>query len=897
MPPKRTSSRARRSKQLTEPRRSRVLESTTPVADPPATWARSKTNLPPTRTRSKANPPPDRTSSTTNAPTSPGPTISRGPQAVTSSTPRSLVRTANGNTPSRRGAAGTPSAPSVSSRNSRASYTPQTEISTASPRAITQPEMDAFIESELHNAIFHDPNFVETFLSGAVDKLKLVEEHCRANHQHYNDTHQWPMPERVPTEEVLYGPIISILNTIKRAVDHIHPPSPSPAADHDAPDEPPQLFLDGSSSVIRSDLIDAAQIKPDLVLFQDGHRHWENVRIPIEVKTTPGLHKAGLKQLSRYARATFAHQLHRRHLYGMIFCRTEATFVRFDRAGVLYSKRFDLVKDAEAFTRAFASLLMLDRIDEGYDPAFTFERDEDGRLIYYIDLPQSAFAKTSRKSTLTGRDNDTRRFKVTEILCHRESICGRATIVLRIREELEVETQDPKEYALKIIWRDPERGSEGEVLGQIHGRFGLAQSIWHFDVSIPGKCQCPAPVEEGCTTCVDRTVQVDGLQVCDKLRDINIVVPLEGKGEEQVEHVDTTNCRPTSHVRPLRIYSYILMESVGVPLRQAESPRRFLTAVLDAILGYWGAFNLGIMHRDISDGNVLMLDTDQELSRKEWLEPRTADSRIQDPALIDSEAKLRLILEEIGHRDPTGMLSDFDLYAMHSSISDHAVTATNSPSTAEPTPTCSSRRRLEEDTPLEPGSKRRKTNSHAAAPAASVSTQGQGQNDENEPQTPSQREKRRLIDFRTGTPAFMSICVLGVNAGTPYHHHFFDDLESFFWLTLWSVAAHLNEGKRRPTSKAQTLLNELNRDDFYSMSVTKRGILAIFMDPEGAEETLDEYANEWALDPMFCQVLTSMGAFLSRFTSTRGRQRAECSPGDVFTQFVRIFLDALGSGE
>ncbi|KAG8731212.1 hypothetical protein FRC11_004724 [Ceratobasidium sp. 423] len=302
------------------------------------------------------------------------------------------------------------------------------------------------------------------------------------------------------------------------------------------------------------------------------------------------------------------------------------------------------------------------------------------------------------------------------------------------------------------------------------------------------------------------------------------------------------------------------------------------------------------MHRDISDGNVLMLDAGQEFSRKEWLEPRVAASCIQDPALIDSEAKLRLILEEIGHRDPTGILSDFDLYAMHSSISDHT-TATSSPNTTEPTPARSSRRRLEDDTPLEPGSKRRKTNSHAAASTASVSAQGQVQNDENGPQTPSQREKRRLIDFRTGTPAFMSICVLAVDAGTPYHHHFFDDLESFFWLTLWSVAAHLDEGKRRPTPKAQTLLNELNRDDFYPMSVTKRGLLTIFTDPGVAEDTLTEYANEWALDPMFFQVLTGMSAFLSRYTSTRGRQRAEGSPGNAFTQFVRVFLDALNLDE
>ncbi|EUC60220.1 kinase domain protein, putative [Rhizoctonia solani AG-3 Rhs1AP] len=556
----------------------------------------------------------------------------------------------------------------------------------------------------------------------------------------------------------------------------------------------------------------------------------------------------------------------------------------------------DVAKDGEAFTRAFASLLMLDRIDEGYDPAFTFERDDAGRLVYYIDLPEAAFSKTCSKSTPMVRNGRTRRFKVTEILCHRESICGRATIVLRIREELESEGQDPKEYALKMIWRDPERGSEGEILGQVHGRFGLSQSIWYCDVSMPGKCQCAVTEDEWCPSCVDQTVQVKGLHVCDKLRDINIVVPLEDEGEEQVEHVDTTKCRPTTHVRPLRTYSYIVMESIGAPLWQAETPRRFLTAVLDAILGYWGAFNMGIMHRDISDGNVLMLTDDPMFTRREWLEPRVVDLRIQDPTLMKSEEKLRAILEEIGHRDPTGMLSDFDLYAMHSSVANLLTSSTGIPGTTDTGPAHSSRRRPEGEAPSEPNSKRRKTNSRVAAPVLSdpVSTQEQNQITGEELEIHSQRIKRRLIDFRTGTPAFMSVCVLNIDAGTPYHHHFFDDLESFFWLLLWCTAAHLDEGKRHPTPAAQDTLNDLNQEKLKSMRTWKRAFLADAAYPQDTARTLENFRNEWASDPLVSSVIINMGVFLSEFARPENRERLQGSPDEAFSQVVTIFLDALG---
>ncbi|KDN48247.1 hypothetical protein RSAG8_02839, partial [Rhizoctonia solani AG-8 WAC10335] len=522
-------------------------------------------------------------------------------------------------------------------------------------------------------------------------------------------------------------------------------------------------------------------------------------------------------------RATFAHQLHRRHLYGILVCRTEATFVRFDRAGILYSKRIDVVKDGKAFTRAFASLLMLDRVDEGYDPAFTFERDDEDRLVYYISLPEFAFTENSRKPTPTGRNGHARRFKVTYIT--------------------EAEVQGPKEYALKIIWRDPQRGSEGEILGQIHGRFGLSQSTWHCDVSMPGKCQCPAPVDEWCTTCVDQTLQVTGLHVCDKLRDINIVVPLEDEGEEQS--------------------MWTRLSVVQRPNRVPARDQRFLTAVLDAILGYWSAFNMGIMHRDISDGNVLMLNGDQPFSSREWLDPRVVDLRIQDTVLIRSEAKLRSMLEEIGHRDPTGILSDFDLYATHSAVSDLITSTADNPSTIEASPAHSSRRRLENDAPCEPNSKRRKTNSRAAAPVLPdpVSTQRQNQVAGEESQMQSQRIKKRLIDFRTGTPAFMSVCVLNIKPGTPYRHHFFDDLESFFWLLLWSTAAHLDAGKKHPTTAAQDTLNELNQEKLKSMRSWKRAFLADAAYPQDTARTLENFRNEWASDPMVSSTIINMGVF------------------------------------
>ncbi|KAL5636331.1 hypothetical protein ACGC1H_004967 [Rhizoctonia solani] len=788
--------------------------------------------------------------------------------------------------------------------------------------------MDRFIESELHNAIFHDPKFIDRFLSGDTTKLDQVHEKCRSLDTHYSRNGQWKLPSTIKTEKSLYTPVLDILNTIKTAVDTVNlpthtsptsrdrgpaiPDSSDPLTSDDdpsgdfIPDQP--QFINTSTYTIRSDRSETELIKPDFVLFEDvddKHKHWEHVRMPIEIKKLTGYHKAAMKQLSRYARAVFAHQLHRRHLYAMMVCSTEATFVRFDRAGILYSRRVNLRTDSKAFTYAFASLLMLDRIDQGYDPAFTCEINQDGRLDYYVDLPASAFtAKKPSTESAASEETETHRFVVVDRLCHRRSICGRATIVLRIRRV--EDSGDGEEYILKIMWRDPERGAEGDVLRKVKGRFGLAQYVWHGDAF--GKCRCSlkANGKWECTKCVAETAKIGEMEVCDQLTDIAIEVPPEDGKDPELKLVDTSVCHPISQKRPYRICVFLVMSSKGVPLDKAESPRQFMQAVLDAILGYWGLFNIGILHRDISEGNVLMLSPGQHLDRDDILD----DTNITDEVLIESEKKLREVLDQLGGREPTGMLSDLDLYSIHSlvspdippidspkcSVSSSGGEVLATPSTPVRPSSPSSRasgfvrsREEEEDTTEdERGPKKRKTltcpdgvpATTRVGPARShVSSRDQ--------------EGNRLIDFRTGTPAFMSIRVVKVSVGERYHHSFLDDIESFFWLILWSAAAHLDPAAERPTAAAQSMLNLLNQEDPYGMVSQKKCQLGdCLRSGIDMRRSLQQFRNSWASHPLFSDVILKFGTLAHDYYNAFLEEK-HLSPLDVFPAVVRVFQDAL----
>ncbi|CCO32635.1 hypothetical protein BN14_06698 [Rhizoctonia solani AG-1 IB] len=307
-----------------------------------------------------------------------------------------------------------------------------------------------------------------------------------------------------------------------------------------------------------------------------------------------------------------------------------------------------------------------------------------------------------------------------------------------------------------------------------------------------------------------------------------------------------------------------------------------MMAILDAILGYWGLFNLGIMHRDVSDGNVMMVGEGQTFKRRKWKEQRNPIAGPQVKELAESEDMLRQVLKELGHRDPTGMLSDFDLHARHSSSPDSIDPAqpalTNDASAGAIRP-------RDEDPPSTRGHKRRKANL-----ARSVPTEQEGKADADQ----GGSKKKKVIDYRTGTPAFMAVKVLRMPVGKPFHHSFIYDLESFFWLILWSAAAHLDNSATHPTLDAQEALDSMNQHNTSSMWKWKMVQLSFCSrEPKTITETLEGFGNRWGLSIMFRDVILKLGAFFDRALSDETLTELESSPGQTFLSVVNIFRDTL----
>ncbi|KAG9120990.1 hypothetical protein FRC07_003248 [Ceratobasidium sp. 392] len=782
-------------------------------------------------------------------------------------------------------------------RPTESSYAPDDgTTSIATSQAPDKDAIEALLKAEMDGAIFCDPNFVENFLTVNKSSLKAVLDRCKSE----LDAYRFPA---IQGEGDLYEPIASVLNTIKRAV-HV-------GAEHGSQ---PSAFTPVGEQYLKANTQDTANNKPDMALFDCESQHWDAVRVPIEVKKSASKFDDGLIQLARYARAVFANQLHRRHVYGLLICKWEATFVRFDRSGILYSDPINL--RTQEFREAFAGLMMMDDEAFGYDTAFTVRRASEETLEYYIDLPATAFPPeaefdaTAQASTVTSGPStgskapkpSTKRLKVVHILCHRKTIRGRATTALRVREVIrsgvsdkpkepqegrktraqtkleeqqaqeEVEVLGTRDYVLKLMWRDPNKTMEGEVLKRLVGIYGVGQYMWHSDVfKACGTPGCGRSMENSCGKCLDRTPDSDGAWIHQDLANKS-----DTSKKEQGTETATKQASKRSAVyaqRRSRTYCWLLMSTIGSPLCTAGSPRELLEAILDALLGYWRIVNMGLLHRDISDGNVLML-REGGYNKKEWELPRTATSD-EDSVLARSENLLRGILNKIG-RDPTGMLNDYDLFKKHSMLGIDFFDDSS----------------LEDDElrPDEGRSKRRKLDPDVNE---SGSNKGKGREESSFSRIAKANKHAPRIDFRTGTPTFMSTRVLKVEVGEQYEHHFMDDLESFFWLILRCVAEHTDTRGKQATPAAYRLLSKLDQPSLEDIALVK--VDALIACADGGIEMQNKLAawkNAWASDPTVASVIIKLGSYF--YDAYRSRfSLSKYSPDEVFPMVVGIIMDAL----
>ncbi|KDQ32595.1 hypothetical protein PLEOSDRAFT_1009415, partial [Pleurotus ostreatus PC15] len=274
-------------------------------------------------------------------------------------------------------------------------------------------------------------------------------------------------------------------------------------------------------------------------------------------------------QLATYAVEYCARQ-HRTHLFLVYIYFPHVRFIRFDRCGALVSRKFNLSEDCTPLIRFYSRFSKMTDTQRGYDPTVTLASDEETKLAQerLKEWKPKHERPVFKMDVYDDKTPKPRKFLVWGSLADPDSPLGRATRgypALEVTDGLE-KAKDAPIMFLKEQWRSKaiERG-EIAILRELN-----KHGIKHVPTFVCGG---------------DLPGQVTRTDVF-----ANEIGRTGGKPIDQRAHV-----------------RFVVLE-VGRPLECFSSSKQMFQAVCDAFQGHKQAFDVcGILHRDVSGGNILIL--------------------------------------------------------------------------------------------------------------------------------------------------------------------------------------------------------------------------------------------------------------------------------------------------
>ncbi|QRW09654.1 RNA-directed RNA polymerase L [Ceratobasidium sp. AG-Ba] len=729
--------------------------------------------------------------------------------ATRSSMPGSATAPAPTDTPRRPSSAANiqtrPIQPQSSSRTtSIASALPDSVTHDASQRTTSlergtmhRSDMELALRLEINQAVYEYPNFVDEFLTiHDHSRREAIRNALSSTPLFSHSGREWAVDcQHLEGQESrrMHIQLASILNVIGQVAftpDQFRPVHQHIEALHNVP--------------IKADDPNDTDTSPDIVQAipgPDGRRHWAEVQFFAECKGKSATKSReeqlsdALLQVARYARATLIHQIERLHVFSIITYGAEAIFVRLGRTGILHSPSFDLRNNLSGFALAAAGLFALPPQTFGYDCRFYYWPPLTG-LVDDYNRERQIRIKVGK-----------RRWVVSEILCQRKCLVGRATLVLLLSRVQNYRQR----VVLKIIWRGESRTDEGENLGDFRGWHGICQCIWS---------------EVGVSTAV-------------RSRDAMVTSPLMKSLYPPLQNAEASEIRAgasggsarsvtarlsyatyaqnRSWLPEDRVLSTIMMDE-GFALWRVERLPHLLRILRDSVVGLAGIVEQGKVHRDISEGNILCSRlTNLVKSSNSDHQDHSGSAPSNDPKHNSDR--------DVGYDSDT----DTDTTDTSSIFSD-VLSESSADTELNQLP-------LEPETGVVSADERqvyiqkRYGKSRVAGRLYDLEFMVK----ENRPDN----EARGME--RTGTPAFISAQLLLATDQKPVRHTYLHDLESIFWVLVWMIATHVESGQKR-SSEAERLVNKLCRRDDETLGEFKRGFIS---SPKRARGDILDLGNGW----------------------------------------------------
>ncbi|KAJ7081381.1 hypothetical protein B0H15DRAFT_470405 [Mycena belliarum] len=278
-----------------------------------------------------------------------------------------------------------------------------------------------------------------------------------------------------------------------------------------------------------------------------------------------------------------------------IFANTRARIFRFDRVGFRASHAFSWTDEPKILPTFFHRLYNPDDRPGrmyGEDDTISSPTDDEKQQMYEVLCRNEIYKRlypTKAEATTTSlwiqairfSDDDERKptvvrcFTIGHIISFSDGLFSRATRVYRVILKEDADSDNPPVYALKDAWRQGCRRPE----------------VDYYDVIA--------------RHCKEKDIDMDaqGLARCHGSVDLSDLTDIDNAMWDPTSHrTRSTHSNDDSFER---FHMRSLLTPVGRALESFKSTYSLVQALHTAILHHRIAYDAGILHRDVSEGNVL----------------------------------------------------------------------------------------------------------------------------------------------------------------------------------------------------------------------------------------------------------------------------------------------------
>jgi len=353
---------------------------------------------------------------------------------------------------------------------------------------------------------------------------------------------------------------------------------------------------------------DGVDEKPDARISK-----WADILVTGELKSNPvedGQIPA-LLDLATYVREVFRTQ-DRRFVLGFTLCGSMMRLWQFDRSGSSGSSSFNINEDGFRFIHVMLGYCLMNDEQLGLDPTI---QQSDGKR--YLEIT---------------RNDKIERLILTEDIKKQAVIVGRATTCWRAYRDGD-ESEEP--LVVKDSWQYEERPEEGELIKEAtdKGVRNIARYYHHETVQVGGKNDDTIEnVRRGLMKTCGRTTfrqksfnkpeapasESLGKVVAGRTQSQSLSRKRSSSSAQMTPRSGIKRSRSSFELRnsPLQIHNRVRRRTItrdpGKPIYKASSPVTIINGFIGAIKGHESLLNAGILHRDISIGNIMLTENEDD---------------------------------------------------------------------------------------------------------------------------------------------------------------------------------------------------------------------------------------------------------------------------------------------